>query len=110
MREEIKQVEKELEELQGKLVTESRKFPNNTHPAVPRSIVFSLLSHFYVDGEPNQVALIGEKPKFDFSPKPHWEIGQMWDLFDWEKGAEVASAGYYFSKVSWAIAVLIFSE
>jgi hypothetical protein len=45
------------------------------------------------------VALAGEKPKFDFEPLPHWDLGKMWDLLDFEKGAEVASAGYYYTKV-----------
>lgn len=93
-------MEKELEDLHTQLLTESKKFPNSTHPDVPRGNLLLLSkSNVLQDGEGKLVALVGEKPAFTFEPRPHWELGQMWDLFDFEKGAEIASAGYYYTKV-----------
>ena len=36
------------------------------------------------------------KPKFDFKPLDHLELGEKHDLFDFEAGARVAGAGFYF--------------
>ncbi len=36
----------------------------------------------------------GEKPAFDFAPKPHWEIGESLDILDFERGAKLAGARF----------------
>jgi len=36
----------------------------------------------------------GEKPKFDFEPKPHWEIAEDLKLVDFEKGATLAKSRF----------------
>lgn len=36
----------------------------------------------------------GEKPVFDFAPKPHWEIGESLDILDFERGAKLAGARF----------------
>jgi len=36
----------------------------------------------------------GEKPKFDFEPKPHWEIAESLKLVDFEKGATLAKSRF----------------
>ena len=36
----------------------------------------------------------GELRKFDFAPKPHWEIGENLGLFDLERGAKIAGSGF----------------
>ena len=36
----------------------------------------------------------GEKPKFDFEPKTHWEIGEGRGLIDKERGAKVAGSRF----------------
>jgi seryl-tRNA synthetase len=38
----------------------------------------------------------GEKPSFDFEPKPHWELAEMHGLIDFERGAKVTGAGFPF--------------
>lgn len=40
----------------------------------------------------------GEKPTFDFAPKPHWELGEMLGVIDNEKAAEVAGARFTYLK------------
>jgi seryl-tRNA synthetase len=40
----------------------------------------------------------GEKRKFDFTPKPHWEIGKELGIIDSEKAAEVSGARFTYLK------------
>ena len=41
----------------------------------------------------------GEPPKFDFSPKPHWEIGEQLGILDFERAAKLSGARF---AVYWA--------
>ncbi len=36
----------------------------------------------------------GEAPTFDFEPKPHWELGEALDIFDFERGVKIAGSGF----------------
>jgi seryl-tRNA synthetase len=36
----------------------------------------------------------GRAPKFDFTPKPHWELGEQLGVLDLERGAKVAGARF----------------
>ena len=36
----------------------------------------------------------GEKPSFDFEPRPHWEIAENLKLVDFEKGAKLAKSRF----------------
>lgn len=36
----------------------------------------------------------GTPPKFDFTPKPHWEIGEQLGVLDLERGAKLAGARF----------------
>jgi seryl-tRNA synthetase len=40
----------------------------------------------------------GEKPKFDFEPKAHWDIGKELDIIDTEKAAEISGARFAYLK------------
>ncbi len=40
----------------------------------------------------------GEPPKFAFTPKAHWEIGEKLDILDFERGVKVSGARYVFYK------------
>jgi len=41
---------------------------------------------------------VGEKPKFDFPPKDHLELGKSLDLIDFENGAKVSGSNFYYLK------------
>jgi len=59
--------------------------PNIPHESVPRSL----------DKEDNQVVRQwGEKPGFGFEPKNHLELGCSLGLFDFERAAKIAGAGF----------------
>jgi hypothetical protein len=36
----------------------------------------------------------GEVPRFDFTPKPHWELGEALGILDLANGAKVAGSGF----------------
>ena len=36
----------------------------------------------------------GEKKTFDFTPKPHWDLGADLGIFDFERGAKIAGSGF----------------
>jgi seryl-tRNA synthetase len=41
-----------------------------------------------------EVRCWGEIPKFDFEPKPHWEIGEELGILDFKTGAKIAGARF----------------
>jgi seryl-tRNA synthetase len=40
----------------------------------------------------------GERTKFDFIPKPHWEIGEYLDIIDFKRAAKISGARFYVLK------------
>ncbi len=62
--------------------------PNLTHPDAPIG----------ADDTANTEVSFGKTPvpKFEFQPKDHLELGKSLDMIDFESGARVAGAGFYF--------------
>jgi len=89
LREQKDAAQKAHDELEAEILEILRFVPNLTHPDVP------------VGGEDDAVEVaIGKTPKrvLDFKARDHLELGQLHDLFDFEAGARVAGAGFYFLK------------
>jgi seryl-tRNA synthetase len=40
----------------------------------------------------------GERKKFDFTPRPHWEIGENLDIIDFKRGVKISGARFYVLK------------
>ena len=59
-------------------------------PNVPHESVTSGTSS---DDNP-VIRLWGEKPQFDFAPKPHWEIGEALNILDFARGAKITGARF----------------
>ena len=58
--------------------------PNLPHPAAPTG-----------PADSNRVVRsFGEVPRFDFTPRPHWDLGESLGLFDLPRGAKVAGSGF----------------
>ncbi len=74
-------------DLEAQIVELQAVLPNLTHPDVP-------------DGGEDDAHEIGRGktpvPTFDFTPLDHLELAQKHDLIDFEAGARVAGAGFYF--------------
>jgi seryl-tRNA synthetase len=37
----------------------------------------------------------GDKPEFDFEPKPHWELGERLGIIDFERGVKLSGTRFY---------------
>ena len=86
---EIKAVDTDLNEVTKELDAIAAGFPNLPHETVPVG----------ADEEDNEeVRRWGEPVKFDFEPKPHWEIGEDLDILDFHRGAKVATSRFLYYK------------
>ena len=47
------------------------------------------------EGENVVVRTIGDKPEFDFDPKPHWDIGEDLGIIDFQRGVKVSQTRVY---------------
>ncbi len=84
---------KELEEqkisLEEKLDALLCQIPNLNHETTPRG---------KDESENKVVARVGEKPKFSFPPKQHFEIPAVAKMIDSESGAKVSGSRFYYLK------------
>ncbi len=65
------------------------RIPNIPEPDVPVA----------ADESGNQVvAEWGEKPTFDFEPKPHWDLATALDIIDFERGVKLSGSRFYVLK------------
>ena len=84
---EIKTLEDEARQADERLGTLLLDVPNLPHESVPIGQT----------PDDNVVAHeAGEKPTFDFTPKPHWELIEPLGLVDFERGAKVTGSGFPF--------------
>lgn len=83
--EEIKRLEEEFREVEEGLKRILLNIPNIPHASVPEG----------KDSEDNvEIRRFGEKPKFSFTPKPHWEIGRKLGILDFERAAKIAGSRF----------------
>jgi seryl-tRNA synthetase len=59
--------------------------PNLTRPEVPVGLT---------EADNKIVKTWGERKKFDFAPKPHWEIGESLGILDLERAAKLSGARF----------------
>ncbi len=81
---------REVDQLEEKITAILRIIPNLTHPDAPIG----------ADDQSNLELRRGATPprQFDFPVRDHVELGEKLDLIDFEAGAQVAGAGFYFLK------------
>lgn len=81
----IKELEKRTSSLEEEIRNMLLLIPNIPHESVPVGS----------SEEDNvEVRRWGEPRKFDFEPKPHWEIGEKLDILDFERGAKLAESRF----------------
>jgi len=81
----LQRLEDELKQLEEELTNLLLRIPNLPHPSVPVG----------EDENDNvEVRRWGEPPKFDFEPKPHWELGERLGILDFERGAKLAGSRF----------------
>jgi len=82
---EVKDLDRVVEEKERALQEFLLVIPNLPHPSVPKGTDSS---------ENEEVRRWGEIPKFDFEPKPHWDIGEELGILDFKTGAKIAGARF----------------
>ena len=85
LKEEIHALERATEEAEEKLTAIERVVPNAPKDDVPRG----------KDEAANRVERVVNEPrKFDFTPRPHWELGVDLDLLDFDRAAKITGARF----------------
>ncbi len=85
MREQIQELEKAAEEYDSRLSEVLIGIPNMPHSSVPIG----------TSSEANvEVRSWGSPPKFDFTPKAHWELGEQLGILDLERAAKISGARF----------------
>jgi len=85
----LEKIEPEFEEVEEEYKNLIIKVPNMSHPDSPIG---------KDDSENKEIERYGESPKFSFTPKGHEELMKDLDIIDFERGAKVAGAKFYFLK------------
>lgn len=81
----IRQAEQTLRALEAELEALALRFPNLPHPSVPLGS----------SPEDNvEVRRWGTPRRFAFPPRPHWELGDILGILDFERAARVAKSRF----------------
>jgi len=85
MREEIQKLEKAAEECDARMTEVLTGIPNVPHASVPVG----------QSAEANvEVRRWGAPPQFDFTPRPHWELGERLGILDFERAAKISGSRF----------------
>jgi seryl-tRNA synthetase len=81
----IRQLDADLEALEGQRQASLLVVPNLPHASVPigQSTADNL-----------EVRRVGEPPVFDFAPKNHWDLGPALGILDFERAAKIARSRF----------------
>src|SRR5580698_8208534 len=70
---------------EAKMIERLQIIPNLTRDEVPTGAS---------EAENKTVKIWGEAKKFDFQPKPHWDIGEALGILDLERAAKLSGARF----------------
>jgi len=85
--EKIASMDNQLKELETQINDALLWFPNIPHESVPVG---------KTDADNPVIRSRGDIRKFDFQPRPHWEIGELIRGLDIGRGAKISGSGFYF--------------
>jgi seryl-tRNA synthetase len=85
LREKIQEREKSAEDLDNRLRQLLAGIPNLPHESVPVGKAAD---------DNVEVRRWGTPPKFDFAPKPHWELGEQLGILDLERAVKLTGARF----------------
>src|SRR5690606_17150813 len=83
--EQVKALEDELREAEAELERNLLAIPNAPHPSVPEG---------KTEDDNPVLRTWGERPRFDFEPKPHWELGERLGILDLERASKLSGARF----------------
>ncbi len=89
MGERVETITRDAEAAERELNENMLWIPNMPHPSVKVG---------KDDSENIIYAPEGEMRKFDFTPKPHWELGPALDIIDFERGTKLSGARFFVLK------------
>ena len=88
---------------ESKLLKEKLKATeDNSVWSEPWKRTFSLLPNVPQDSVPigadehdnKQIKVVGAHPNFDFTPKPHWELGEALNILDFDRAAKISGSRF----------------
>ncbi len=82
----IAALDKELAEVESSLSALTATLPNIPDPRTP---------YGKDDSENIVIKTVGEPRKFDFAPKPHWDLGPALGIIDFERGTKLTGSRFY---------------
>jgi len=86
---EIKALDEELAMVEQQFTDTMLRIPNLPHSSVPVG---------KDDTENVVVRTEGEMRRFDFEPKPHWDLGTALDIIDFDRGVKLSGTRFYVLK------------
>lgn len=81
----IKELDEKLAEVDDKIKYIQMTIPNKLSPTTPIG---------KSEDENVEIRRWGEPRKFDFEPKPHWEIGEKLGVLDFERGSKLSGSRF----------------
>jgi seryl-tRNA synthetase len=87
--EQIGTLDDALREIDARLEAAMLQVPNLPDPSVPVGVD---------ESENVLVRQEGTLPEFDFEPLPHWDLGPMLDIIDFERGVKLSGTRFYVLK------------
>jgi len=85
LKDSLDELDKSAAELDEQMRLSLARIPNLTRDEVPTGAS---------EADNITVKTWGDKPKFDFEPKPHWEIGEALGILDLERAAKLSGARF----------------
>jgi len=83
--EKVKELDAQVREADEKIKNFLLSVPNTPNELVPEGSD---------DSQNTEIRKYGELPDFDFEPKPHWEIGEKYDILDPATAAKISGARF----------------
>lgn len=85
----IKEYDEQIRQLDEEIELILLSIPNIPHESVPNGAS---------EDDNIPVRFWGEKPTFNFEPKPHWEVADQLDILDFEAAGKVTGSRFVFYK------------
>jgi seryl-tRNA synthetase len=82
----IAEFDKQVGEVEAELNALTASIPNIPDASVPYGVD---------DSENVVIRTIGEPRKFEFTPKPHWDLGPALGILDFERGTKLTGSRFY---------------
>ena len=82
----IAEFDKSVGEVETELNALTASMPNIPDARVPYGVD---------DSENVVIKTVGEPRKFDFTPKPHWDLGPALGILDFERGTKLTGSRFY---------------